>query len=313
MQTSYKRFKLRTIAPFLTGFLNSLLGGRSSTNLNKHFNDPFFIIGSGRNGSTLLGGMLNSHHEIFLPPEQYILGYSLLKWNLKRHKNWDRISAEIIDDYQLSKNTCNWDTSLESLKQEICQLEKGSRNFSNLIGKIFQCIANKKNKSFKIYGDQSPITTHFCKDIAEEFPRSKFIVLIRDPRDVALSYSKINNHPARNLEYAMWKWNDSIRMLDFLKKRNPSSIMHVKYEELVENPKPIVETICSFLDVSYSDKLLDNTNSAEKLGVSKLSIHSNLKNKINTSSIGKWKEELSKEKINSINKLTKLNRERFGY
>ena len=46
----------------------------------------FFIIGSGRNGSTLLGGMLNTNNNVFIPPEQYVLGYSLLKWNLKRYK-----------------------------------------------------------------------------------------------------------------------------------------------------------------------------------------------------------------------------------
>ena len=313
MHTSFKRIKLRIIAPSLIRLMDLFLGKRSESNSTKQFKDPFFIIGSGRNGSTLLGGMLNTHKEIFLPPEQYILGYSLLKWNLKRHKSWNKISNEIIDDYQETKNTCNWDTSLEPLKKQVLELEKNSKNFSNLIGEIFQFLANKKNSSFSLYGDQSPITTHFCKELIQEFPLSKFIVLVRDPRDVALSYSKIKNHPARNLNHAIWKWNDSIYMLDFLKRKDPSCAIHIKYEDLVAQPKQTLESICGFLNITYSDELLDHSKSAENLGVSHLAIHSNLNNKISTSSIGKWKTELSEEKINTINSLTKTNRERFGY
>ena len=96
MHTSYKKFKLRVLSPILIQCLNLFFGKRSKNSNIKNYQDPFFIIGSGRNGSTLLGGMLNTNAAVFLPPEQYILGYSLLKWNLKRHKNWANISLSLI-------------------------------------------------------------------------------------------------------------------------------------------------------------------------------------------------------------------------
>ena len=313
MHTSYKKFKLRVLSPILIQCLNLFFGKRSKNSNIKNYQDPFFIIGSGRNGSTLLGGMLNANAAVFLPPEQYILGYSLLKWNLKRHKNWANISNEIIDDFQQEKNTCNWKTSLEKLKSEVKNTSLNKRNFSNLIGAIFNFYAKEKKSNYKIYGDQSPITTHFSKLINKEFPKSKFIVLIRDPRDVALSYSKIKNHPAKNLNHALWKWNDSIKIYDYLKALNSDLILSIKYEDLVSNPKETLVSICNFLNIKFNENMLDTTKSAEKLGVSKLDIHANLAQRVNTSAIGKWKTELNKNQIDKINKITKHNRLRFGY
>jgi len=41
-------------------------------------NPPFFILGSGRNGSTLLSAILNSHQSVFIPPEQFVLPFSIM-------------------------------------------------------------------------------------------------------------------------------------------------------------------------------------------------------------------------------------------
>ena len=313
MHTSYKKFKLRIISPVFIQFLNLIFGKRGKTSNIKTHNDPFFIIGSGRNGSTLLGGMLNANKDVFLPPEQYILGYSLLKWNLKRHKKWESITTEIINDFQQEKNTCNWNTSLENLKSEIKKTAKDKRNFSNLISAIFNYYASKKSQTFKIYGDQSPITTHFSKHLINEFPNSKFIILVRDPRDVVLSYSKIENHPAKNLNHALCKWNDSIKIYDYLKAINSNIIHSMKYEDLVSSPKDSLISICEFLNIQFNEVMLDTTKSAENLGVSQLDIHANLAKSVNTSAIGKWKTELNKNQIDKINRITKINRLRFGY
>ena len=311
MHTILKKVKFRTLSPLIIRLLDLILGKRGTN--NKNFPDPFFIIGSGRNGSTLLGAMLNNNNKLFLPPEQYVIGYSLLKWRLKRHKSWEYICDEIIGDYQLEKNTCNWNLSLEEVKNQMHNLPKDKRNFANIICALFNFYGQSKNSTFTLYGDQSPITTHFSKQLADEFPSSKFIVLVRDPRDVVLSYSKIKNHPANQLKYALWKWKDSIAMLDYLTNKNKENVHLVKYEKLVSEPQTVLMAICNFLSVKYDKTMLNTTNASELLGVSQLAIHTNLNNTINTSSIGKWKQELGKDDIKKINKETLDYRNRFGY
>ena len=41
--------------------------------------NSFFILGSGRNGSTLLSSILNAHKSLFIPPEQFVLPYAIMK------------------------------------------------------------------------------------------------------------------------------------------------------------------------------------------------------------------------------------------
>ena len=46
---------------------------------NSRLKNNFFILGSGRNGSTLLASILNAHHNLFIPPEQFVLPYVIMK------------------------------------------------------------------------------------------------------------------------------------------------------------------------------------------------------------------------------------------
>ena len=82
---------------------------------------------------------------------------------------------------------------------------------------------------------------------------------------------------------------------------------------MVSNPKDSLILVCDFLNIQYNEQMLDTSKSAENLGVKKLNIHANLSKKINTSAVGKWKEELNENQIKKINNLTKTNRLRFGY
>lgn len=317
METSFKRFKYRVAIPTAISFLNTCLGKRGKNNSKKNYRDPFFIVGSGRNGSTLLGSILNAHSQVFLPPEQYILGYDVMKWQLLRHKSWEAIVDEIVKDYNQEKSTCNWGVDFnDSVKTILLGLSKEEQNFANIYGVLIQFYAKQLNTTFEFYGDQSPISTHLIPRICEAFTESKFVFLIRDPRDVVLSYSKISNHPAKDWKLAVWKWNDSIKMFDYVQKKyGKEKVLILKYEDLVTNPEEKVKEVCSFLSISFEkENMMERrTDSAQKLGVENLSIHANLKKKISASSVGKWKKELSKDVISCVENETREGMLRFGY
>ena len=55
---------------------------KKKTNVDS--SNSFFILGSGRNGSTLVASILNAHRDIFIPPEQFILPYAIMKRYLSK-------------------------------------------------------------------------------------------------------------------------------------------------------------------------------------------------------------------------------------
>ena len=189
--------------------------------------NPFFIVGSGRNGSTLLASILNGHKDIFIPPEQFILPFIIMKRYLMFFWSADKLKSYILRMLKIKDKTLNWNVNLRNLKVY-------NKDIPLLINNIYRSYANQNKGDVKIWGDKTPINIHFMNFIYPEFYNAKYIFLIRDPRDVVLSYKKLEKHIANKTKYALWKWMDSIRMLEYLEAK--TEVLIVKYESLVREP-----------------------------------------------------------------------------
>ena len=131
----------------------------------------------------------------------------------------------------------------------------------------------------------------------EIFPNAKFIHLIRDGRDVALSLITKKWGPT-TFTNAIRYWEKTILMTRrLLKMLNSNQTIELRYEDLVRSPEEHLRKLCSFLQIeyhenmlnSYSDKALDNAIVKNQVS----GIHKNILDKPNTSQLLKWKKTLS--------------------
>ncbi len=265
---------------------------------------PFFILGSGRNGSTLLSSILNAHTNIFIPPEQFVLPYAIMIRHLFFFKSKDSWKNNIISLFNSSNKTLNWEINLSEIKIE-------KKEVAELFNKIYLKYAEKKNDKVCIWGDKTPINIHYIEFIYPEFQNAKYIFLLRDVRDVVLSYKKLKKHKAVDTKYAIWKWIDSIVQLKYLQKR--TNVLLIKYEDLVENPSFETNKVLSFLKVNGESNLVFNKNVASDMGVGEKPHHQNLNKPISSRFVGKWKTELSKKDILLIEKKCSKYLIEFGY
>lgn len=299
MTSNYQLIKYRLLVPSLIKLVK-LFRKDKSIALKEQ---PFFILGSGRNGSTLLASIINSNKGISIPPEQYVIPYSIMEWYLKPWTFSD-FSKNLISNLLKKNKTSNWDFNKEKLGSKLFELEQGQFGLNNVIDTVFKEYSGKK---IKLWGDKTPLNTHFIEYIYDVFPKGKYIMLLRDPRDVVLSYSKMPEHPASNPRYATWKWNDSLRTLDFL-ERKKARVLLVKYEDLVTDTDKELTRISEFLNIE-----IRNEKSHDELGVSGQKHHENLSKPISSASIGKWKKELPSEVIDLITPRLRKNMKRFNY
>lgn len=299
MTSNYQLIKYRLLIPLLIKLVKLF-------RKDKNFaisEQPFFILGSGRNGSTLLASILNSNSNILIPPEQYVLPYSIMSWYLKKY-SFENFIDFTLEELQKEHKTSNWIFNKDETKKAILSIDKEKRNLINIFDSLYRSYSKEE---VLMWGDKTPLNTHFIKYVYDVFPKANFIVLLRDPRDVVLSYSKMPTHPASNPNYALWKWNDSIRTYDFLKKMN-ANVLLVKYEDLVSFTNEELSRISDFLNIK-----LNNQKNPDTLGVENQLHHQNLKKPISTASIGKWKNELSDETLKLIIKESAENLKRFNY
>ena len=246
--------------------------------------NPFFIIGSGRNGSTLLASILNAHKDIFIPPEQFFIPYIIMKRYVMFFWSVGKLKSYILKTINKKEKTLNWNVNL-------CDLKVYSKDIPVIINNIYRSYAAKKKGEIKLWGDKTPINIHFINFIYPEFYNAKYIFLVRDPRDVVLSYKKLKNHKANNTKYALWKWMDSIKKLKYLEDK--TEVLIVKYENLVKEPKKEISRILQYLDLEVDTSILFVKYKAEEMGVGNKPHHKNLNLPISDISIGKWKSNLT--------------------
>ena len=275
----------------------------------------FFIAGSGRNGSTLLALILNRHPDIFLPPEQFALPYSIMDWYIKG-SNWNKYISKQIKHY-LSKNQ-SWKlapSNYDEVYDNASRLHQLNQNPRGLFYSIFTTYSKLiENKSARVVGDHSPLTTLLSKFTFPEFANDKFIFLIRHPFDVILSYQKLKDNPASDPTFACEKWNNSVRAYGYLVDNN-CDVLLVKYEDLVTDQESIITQIVKFLGVDSTINIIESNNEAnvDPLGAEGRDFHSNLYKPVNSSAIGKWKKKLDSEIVSKLKPKLMANAERFGY
>ena len=126
------------------------------------------------------------------------------------------------------------------------------------------------------------------------FPKSIFIHIFRDGRDAYCSAHKNRIPHGKNIkEYAKY-WKKCINSR--LKRGNNPLIFDVKYEKLVSEPERVIRKLMKFLDIPYLKKQINPLNYS-KTKESEREIHKNLVKKINTSSVNRWKKELTKKEV----------------
>lgn len=109
---------------------------------------------------------------------------------------------------------------------------------------------------------------HFSKiqTIQRYHPDARYIYLVRDKGQCILSIWKAVHSFYNYAEwqpYISWPMELFSKILDEYNHTieataNMSNSLVVSYEELIENPEPVLQKICAFLGVEYSTSMLDN-------------------------------------------------------
>ena len=297
MRTLYSRIKYKYLLYPLVVFFRLF-----SINKKPLDRPHFFIIGSGRNGSTLLATILNAHKDILIPPEQFILPYAILRRYLFFFWSSERWMNNVKQLFLTNTKTIKWNL-------DIGDIVGNKKSISSLFNNIFTKYQEREKPGSIIWGDKTPLNTNFIRYIYPEFPNAKYIFLVRDPRDVALSYKKYLGF--NFFTFGIWKWQDSVKAYNFLKKRG--DVLLVKYEDLVADPDQEVKRIITYLDLDQ-DKTSDMEKvSAKQMGVEDDYHHKNLKKPISTRSVGNWKNKLLEEEKKYFNGDMIAKMQKFGY
>ncbi|SMP50639.1 ABC-type polysaccharide/polyol phosphate transport system, ATPase component [Desulfonatronum zhilinae] len=277
------------------------LGGRSEV-----LQPMPFIVGVGRSGTTLLRLMLDAHPDVAIPPETHFLAAMLQDPPASAEKFMTMLTdAPTWGDFQLDAEKLRLDvTGLEPF-----DLARAARLF-------YKHYAARFNKPR--CGDKSPPYVKYISALADVFPEARFIHMIRDGRDVALSYKDKWFGPGRNLADAAVFWREHILQARLqARELTEGRYLELRFEDLIGSPEIFLKQICDFLDLTYSPAMLDYHHHAarrlDEMGdrpdergnvqvprEQRLSIHKHVRRPPDPTQAGKWKQAMSTEEISSF-------------
>jgi hypothetical protein len=207
---------------------------------------PFFIVGSARSGTTFLRLTLNAHREIAVPPESRFIT------ELSQGK--DEVDArQFLAALQRHPRFVAWELPIDAVARELPGSERIP--YSNAIRATYNAYASAHGKSR--WGDKTPRYILNIPQLATLFGDARFIHLIRDGRDVALSYADVPFGP-KNVAKAAEIWASRVGTgIRDGRALESGRYLEVMYTDLVEDNEAQLKDISEFVGVEFDPVMLD--------------------------------------------------------
>lgn len=223
--------------------------------------ERIFMVGCPRSGTTLSQSLLAAHPEIASFPECHFFRllfsnrtriYSKLKLASPRAKSqFEQYLQEIGHD---------------EMRQYIPNFALFPSRYFRAYIKVLDALTQEQGKS--IWIEKTPENIRYIDYIEKWLKGAKFIHIIRNGADVVASlYEITRKHPDKwrggwSLDRCIRRWAEDVQLShSYLQKPNHTL---VKYEELVDQPRPVLEELCKFIDVEFDEVVLQEFGAAGK-------------------------------------------------
>lgn len=273
--------------------------------------DPLFIIGTERSGSNLLRLMLDQHPSIAIPHPPHILKEMMplepLYGDLRADAGFRRLVDDTVRLVELHFSP--WDVPLD---REAVFAQAPGRDVYGVKTAIYDQYRRAKGK--RRWGCKSTFVIHYVDRVRSLSPGAKFIHLVRDGRDVAVSAkTSVFNH--FHPHYVGRLWAEQQRTAIALSRRlPPERMLGVRYEDLLEDPAQELRRVCAFIGEDYSDSLLSYHESAEAKGLAGQSRSwENCDRPVLASNHGKYKRALNPAEIRAFELQAYAELRHYGY
>ena len=220
-----------------------------------------FVVGVNRSGTTLLRMMLDAHPELTVPPETHFIP-AFAKEFKERKNNGEKMTADDAVDFLVGHR--RWgDFGLDEavLRERVKKLDKVRPKY--VLRAFFGLYAESQGKTR--VGDKTPGYVKQMGIIQRTVPEARFIHLIRDGRDVALSRESRMSAEELTVERHAKIWKRRISRA----RRQQSRLKHyieLRYEDLIADPETALRKVCDFIELPYDPAMLEyHERSADRL------------------------------------------------
>ena len=217
-------------------------------------NEPIFVLGYQRSGTTLLQSMLGTHRNIAAPPELYffvrIAALAPYYGDLRDDGNLRRVIKDTIefplgtfDSYDLDQD------------ELFLSIADGPRGYGDVLTATMSAVAARQGK--RRWSEKSPGQS--AGHVLSLVPQARLVHIVRDPRDVVASTLAVPwmTDGARRIAIEVRR-----HMLDSIAVgtgAGPRRYTMIRYEDLTRDPEAVLRHVCGFIGEEFDPDMLDRT------------------------------------------------------
>jgi hypothetical protein len=277
---------------------------------------PVLLCGHPKSGTTLLVSLLDGHPDLLVFPEEMKFREVIARGNMEDKIAFllNRSGARIpglgevnfpsgFRDY----SSIDGEAYLRDLKRRFS--EAGSDEalfcavFDNWMEYTGRCAADRP-----LYMIEKTPGNEYLRDTFRAwFPGTRFIHIVRDPRDNFASYRR--KQPGRHLLEFADDWRQSSRLA--LSRSDSEDYLVIKYEDLVAASRDVMSRVSEFLGIDFAESLLTPTrygttwSGNSMFGDNKGAIHKN--------ACGRYREHLKAGEIRTLERYLCSEMAKLGY
>jgi hypothetical protein len=250
-----------------------------------------FILGAPRSGTTFLASLLE--HTVYGKPfeSQFIVKFykSLSRYgDISQRANFKRLVANILKERAVQQ----WRLDIDL--DEFYDRMEGDYSYAHITDSLL--LLKNRQDGLEYWGDKTPQYIDNFDIIYELFPQARYIYIVRDGRDVALSLLEKGWGP--NNIYACAKFwarlnRENARMDSLIES---GEMLFLRYEDLVANPRGVTKSVYEFLSQPIDEESVESLSKSTK-----------------TDNFFKWKKKLSPRQIRVFDSIASRSLSRFGY
>ena len=195
--------------------------------------------------------MLVSNLDLSIPEEADFL--VTMSDRPRRYERTDRFDLEtFLTDLLEDPHFRSWGVSEQEARSALDEV--APRSFADAMRALFRHCALRDGKTR--YGNKTPQAVEAIPRLAQLFPEARFIHIIRDGRDVAISHIHTVGFMRSVGEVALL-WRAAIEQGQNAGRLiGTNRYREVRYEELVESPAQALRPLCEYVELDFHPDML---------------------------------------------------------
>lgn len=216
--------------------------------------DFVFLVCSERSGSNFITSLMNGHQEICGPPPTHL--FRLFASNMDRYgdlaqdDNWTQLAGDVAAAFASMLGDWNSAVDTGELTSAVT-----TRSTAALLRYIYEKEAGLDGAS-QVFVKENHTHT-FAPFLMAHFPQCRFLALVRDPRDVALSWKNTPTIPG-GVKQAVDTWlaDQSGALSLYHQLRGSGRCRLIRYEDLLLDTEAELSSVLGWMGLTFNRDIL---------------------------------------------------------